>query len=164
MKKLILLSLSLVLLFSACGEKEDVKKDDDVTNQIDKNKLLELVNKSRSSGCDCGSVFFPAVGKVVWDNQLEEAAANHSEDMNTQDELTHTGSDNSSAGDRITRTGYVWSTYGENVAWNYSTEAAVVQGWLDSEGHCKNIMKGSFKEMGVALKGKYWTQVFATKQ
>jgi uncharacterized protein YkwD len=39
----------------------------------------------------------------------------------------------------------------------------VIDGWLKSPGHCKNLMDKSYKEMGVAKVGTYWTQEFATK-
>ena len=48
---------------------------------------------------------------------------------------------------------------------------AVVQGWLNSPGHCANMMSPGFTEMGVAFvvdrkseAGIYWTQVLATPQ
>jgi uncharacterized protein YkwD len=156
MKKVILI-LSLSVLFLNCNTEE-------VSSNLDKNKLLELINKSRTSGCKCGNTNYPAVSSVVWDNLLEQAAQTHSNDMNRRDKLSHKGSDGSSAGDRIERAGYDWSTYGENIAWNYSTEEEVVQGWLKSKPHCENIMKSNVTEMGVASNGKYWTQIFARPQ
>ncbi len=42
------------------------------------------------------------------------------------------------------------------------TEKKVIEGWLNSSGHCKNIMNGSVTEMGIATSGDYWTQVFAS--
>ncbi|MBL7110644.1 MAG: hypothetical protein ISS19_01735 [Bacteroidales bacterium] len=42
-----------------------------------------------------------------------------------------------------------------------STEKAVIEAWLDSPGHCKNIMNDKVTELGVATSGAYWTQVFA---
>jgi uncharacterized protein YkwD len=47
----------------------------------------------------------------------------------------------------------------------------VVREWLDSPGHCANIMAPQFKEMGVAFAAApqsdqriVWAQVFATPQ
>jgi uncharacterized protein YkwD len=40
----------------------------------------------------------PAVGAVVWNDQLAKAAYDHSVDMNTQDYFSHTGLDGSSPG------------------------------------------------------------------
>jgi uncharacterized protein YkwD len=57
----------------------------------------------------------------------------------------------------------MWKTYGENIANGYGTEQAVMTAWLASEGHCKNIMNASFKEIGAGREGNYWTQVFGAK-
>jgi len=39
----------------------------------------------------------------------------------------------------------------------------VIEGWLKSPGHCKNIMSQKYKEMGVARVGNYWTQTFGSQ-
>ena len=71
--------------------------------------------------------------------------------------------DGSNGGVRIERAGYDWATFGENIAMGYRTEKDVVADWLQSPGHCKNIMNRNFKEMGVARVGNYWTQEFGAK-
>ncbi|MDH3238519.1 MAG: CAP domain-containing protein, partial [Deltaproteobacteria bacterium] len=72
---------------------------------------------------------------------------------------------------RITRQGYQWWTYGENIAVGYQTVSAVMQAWLDSEGHCRNIMNPAFAEIGAAFAegqslgnpaAPYWTFDLAT--
>jgi uncharacterized protein YkwD len=80
----------------------------------------------------------------------------------------HRGSDGSTVGPRAARVGYKWRTVGENIAVGVETPEDVVQGWLDSPGHCANIMAPGFTEMGIAFvvdrkseAGIYWTQVFA---
>lgn len=130
---------------------------------VNKTTLLQLVNDIRQAGCTCGSTVMPPVPPVAWNDLLATAAFNHSSDMNTNDYFSHTGVNGSSAGDRITAVGYNWRAYGENIARGYSTEQAVMDGWIKSEGHCKNIMSSLFKEMGVARVGNYWTQEFGSK-
>ncbi|CAL9388589.1 CAP domain-containing protein [Streptomyces sp. enrichment culture] len=118
-------------------------------------KVVELVNAERGkAGCS----------PVKVNTALTEAAQNHSEDMAASGTMSHTGSDGSSPADRITRAGYSWSTYGENVAHGYSTPEQVMAGWMASPGHKKNILNCSFKEIGVGLAqpGSYWTQDFGT--
>lgn len=127
----------------------------------DEDKLLVLVNEIRSEGCNCGDDYFPPADDLVWNDTLELAAQNHSDDMNEHDNLSHTGSDGSDPGDRLHTVGYEWSTYGENVAVGFSSGEDVIEGWLDSPGHCRNIMNGNVTQMGVATSGSYWTQVFA---
>lgn len=105
----------------------------------------------------------PPVSPVTWNDQLATAAFNHSNDMNSNNYFNHNSPAGSTAGDRITAAGYTWRTYGENIARGYTSEQSVIDGWINSEGHCKNIMNPSFKEMGVARVGNYWTQEFGAR-
>lgn len=154
------------------------RKDDTVAEQTNNNNggktspgdstvhesvLLSLVNNIRKSGCTCGSTAMPAVAPVTWNNLLEKAALDHSVDMHKNNYFSHTGRDGSSPGHRITRAGYNWRAYGENIAKGQTTEQEVMNGWLQSEDHCKNIMSSNVNEMGVGRDGNYWTQIFAAK-
>ncbi|MDQ0988922.1 CAP domain-containing protein [Streptomyces sp. V3I7] len=118
-------------------------------------RIVELVNIERSKvGCQA----------VTLNSTLNKAAQAHSADMAAHQNMSHTGSDGSSPADRITRAGYAWSAYGENVAYGYSTPDQVMAGWMSSPGHKANILNCSFNEIGVGLAqpGSYWTQDFAT--
>ena len=135
--------------------------DDSNNKQVDKNQLLELVNSYRTSGCNCGSEgYFAPTTPVVWSTAIALTALDHSEDMNKKNFFSHTGSDGSDVGTRLRRRNYDWRMCGENIASGYKNEASVVEGWINSPGHCKNIMSPGFEEMGVARVGDYWTQVF----
>ncbi|MFH0180674.1 CAP domain-containing protein [Streptomyces cacaoi] len=118
-------------------------------------RIVQLVNAERSK-VGCSPLRLNAV--------LTKAAQAHSKDMAAHQNMSHTGSDGSSPGDRITRAGYDWSTYGENVAYGYATPEQVMAGWMSSPGHKANILNCAFKEIGVGLAqpGSYWTQDFAT--
>ncbi|MFE4415505.1 CAP domain-containing protein [Streptomyces sp. NPDC056821] len=116
-------------------------------------RVVELVNAERSkAGCSALTV----------NAKLTKAAQAHSEDMAAHRNMSHTGSDGSNPGDRITRAGYSWQSYGENVAYGYATPEQVMAGWMSSAGHKANILNCSFKEIGVGLAqpGNYWTQEF----
>ena len=65
--------------------------------------------------------------------------------------MTHTGSDGSNARQRLDRVGYAWRAYGENVAWNQQTPAAVMNAWMNSSGHRANILNCAFTEIGVGV-------------
>lgn len=134
-----------------------------------KDEILGLINQARSKGRKCGNDFFPAVAPISWNSQLYQAALSHSKDMASKNFFSHTGSNGNNPGDRITNAGYKWSTYAENIAAGYPNANAVMQGWLDSPGHCKAIMNKSVSEVAVAIAnggtyGIYWTQVFAHPQ
>lgn len=125
-------------------------------------KLLILVNNVRATGYKSKTTYYPPTTPVTWNDTLATAAQKHSDYMNAKKKFSHTGINNSDPGKRIATEGYQWSTYGENIAVGYPTEEAVIQGWLESEGHCRNIMNPDVTEMGIATSGAYWTQVFAT--
>ncbi|MFH8337573.1 CAP domain-containing protein [Streptomyces sp. AM6-12] len=118
-------------------------------------QIVQLVNAERAkAGCR----------PLTLDDKLTKAAQAHSADMAAHQNMSHTGSDGSDPGTRITRAGYSWSAYGENVAYGYSTAAEVMEGWMSSPGHRANILDCGFQEIGVGLAqpGSYWTQDFGT--
>jgi uncharacterized protein YkwD len=100
---------------------------------------------------------------------LGAAALAHSREMAAQSRFAHEGADGSTAGQRVARTGYRAALVGENIAAGPTSASEVVKGWLESPGHCANLMDARFTEMGLAYavdarstSGIYWTQVFAT--
>jgi uncharacterized protein YkwD len=166
--------ISLLLFASfitfSCQKSEVLPKDEVAGNEpattsptVNKSLILQLVNEVRTKGCQCGNTYYQPATPVSWNNQLEAAAYVHSADMNQNNFFSHTAPNGTNAGVRITNAGYNWRTYGENIASGYKTEASVVKGWVESEGHCKNIMNPAFKEMGVARAGNYWTQEFGAR-
>ncbi|NGO73860.1 CAP domain-containing protein, partial [Streptomyces boncukensis] len=120
-------------------------------------QIAALVNAERAkSGC----------GPVRVNGKLDAAAAKHSADMDRRDFFDHENPDGENPGDRITASGYRWSTYGENIARGQRSAAQVMRTWMDSPGHRANILNCDFKEIGVgrhdAAGGPWWTQVFGT--
>ncbi len=134
------------------------------------NAVMARVNQWRASGADCGSEGrFGAAAPLAWNASLAQAAAGHSKDMVANNFFSHTGSNGSSMGQRITATGYHWGAAGENIAAGQSTVQSVVDGWIASPGHCANIMNPAYQHVGVAcVKGTssnayptYWTMDLA---
>ena len=129
------------------------------------NEVLELVNEERSN---------VGLAPLESDSQLETIAEDHSESMAVNDFVGHQDpTDGSGPGDRIDEAGYEWSTWGENVAWGYSTPEEVIDGWMNSSGHRANILNPDFTEIGIGYEflendtgsvnyNHYWTQVFGT--
>lgn len=99
-------------------------------------------------------------------NRLNNAAQRHSDDMARNQFMSHTGSDGSTMGQRITATGYSFSRAGENVARGQRDVSGVMNSWVNSPGHYGNII-GQFTEVGFGLATdrdgrRSWTQKFAT--
>ena len=130
--------------------------------------ILASVNAVRASARTCGTRQFAAAPPVNWNPQLGEAALAHSRDMAARRYFAHRAKDGSMPADRAARAGYAWQRVGENIAFGQSTPDEAMAGWLDSPGHCANIMNPGFTEMGaaygVAAEKRsgivYWTQVF----
>ena len=130
-------------------------------------RVLQLTNRARAHGWTCGRRRFPPAPALSTAPALTRAALAHSRDMAAHDFFSHTGSDGSSPGERVTRAGYLWSEVGENIASGVSTPRQVVADWLASPYHCANIMTASFRQMGVAFAVNrdsrdviYWTEDF----
>jgi len=130
-------------------------------------RVLALTNEARATPRKCGQEAFEAAPPLRWNEQLEQAAARHAQDMAAHQYLEHRGRDGSSPSQRITRAGYRWRSVGENVAAGQATPEEVVEDWLTSPGHCANLMSPTFTELGVSfavnLQSKaavYWAQAF----
>jgi len=113
--------------------------------------VLARVNQARAAGADCGSEgsFAPAAA-VAWNDRLTQAAAGHSQDMAANNYFSHTSLDGRMLADRVNATGYTWGVLGENIAAGQPTVDSVVSAWMASPGHCANIMRPHFSEMGLA--------------
>jgi uncharacterized protein YkwD len=134
-------------------------------------RVLELVNAARAEGRRCGRRRFEPARPLALSALLTRAAAAHAADMAANGFMGHEGSDGSTAGERVNRAGYRWRSVGENVAAGQPDADAVVESWLDSPGHCANIMSPQFTEMGVAFVSAprselriLWAQVFAARR
>jgi len=123
-------------------------------------KMLAYINEIRAQGCTCGSTYFPPASPLTWNFSLQQAAERHASDMSTNQTTTHTGSDGSTAPDRITAAGYSYLTWAESLATGYASIEEVMQAWMDSPGHCANILDSRLTEVGVAQENCYWVQVF----
>ena len=151
----------LPLLLRSCSDKQDTPEDP--VAPIDKELLLTLVNAQRSQGCQCGDTYYPAVPPLTWNDQLASVAQKHSNEMAKYNKLSHNSQNGDDPGQRLSKAGYHWNAFAENVAVGYPDESAVIQGWIQSPAHCANIMNPNVKEMGVGKKDKYWTQVFGSR-
>jgi uncharacterized protein YkwD len=117
--------------------------------------VVAMVNEEReSAGCD----------PVSADDRLTSAAEGHSQDQADRGEMTHTGSDGSTSGERATRAGYEWSKIAENVASGTTSAERAMELWMESSGHRKNIIDCAYEHIGVAQVDGYWTQVFGRSE
>jgi uncharacterized protein YkwD len=132
-------------------------------------RTLQLVNNVRARGTRCGNELFGPAPPVSLSSTLGDVALGHADDMATNNYFEHEDLHGKSPSDRVRATGYQEKLVGENIAYGPKSVDEVVQGWLDSPGHCENIMDPRFVEMGIGYATShdskhalYWVQVLAT--
>ncbi|GAA4020221.1 CAP domain-containing protein [Actimicrobium antarcticum] len=130
---------------------------------------MSRINQVRASGRSCGGTGYAAVAALSWNDKLLAAAALHSADMAARNYFSHTGSDGSKGGERMTRAGYSWRVWAENIAAGQTSVSQAMQSWLDSPSHCAALMGPSAVEVGVSCTRNdagaykyYWTMEFGT--
>ena len=92
------------------------------------------------------------------DRDLARAARRHAADMTERRYFSHVSPGGSDLKDRLRRADYGkpgagWSA-GENLGWgtgDRATPAAMVDAWLASEGHKRNMLGRRFREVGVGV-------------
>lgn len=131
-------------------------------------RALELVNDVRARGIRCGSRAFAPAPPVSLSGALSGVAFGHATDMAAHDYFEHQDLAGHSPADRVRAVGYPEKLVGENIAYGPPSVEEVVQGWLDSPGHCENLMDPRFAQMGIASaagqaarRGLFWVQVLA---
>lgn len=159
MKTLALLSLAIITI-TACTAKRVTGTSESASPK----DLLNAVNKIRAKGCKCGGTYMAPVKALQWSDRLATAAQGHSNYMSRNKTLNHTGPKGATPGSRISATGYKWSFCAENIAMGQTTVEEVMRSWMNSPGHCKNIMNKNAAEMGAAKSGAYWTLNLAAPQ
>jgi uncharacterized protein YkwD len=126
-------------------------------------EVVAIVNQRRAQGADCGGEgsFGPAEA-LTMDSALRCAARVHTQDMADNGYFDHKNPAGEEPWDRMQRAGYSWSRAGENIAGGATTAEDVVDQWMDSDGHCANIMSPDFVHIGVGYvdDARLWTQVF----
>ena len=139
-------------------------------------KMLKLVNKARREGATCGegagaTVYAPGAAPLAADKKLKKAARAHARDMATNEFFAHAGSDGSSVADRAARYLAQCGAWGiaENIAAGYANPKLAFEGWMESPGHCRNIMNPDLEALGYYRKnfpgspyGVYHVQVFGS--
>ncbi len=124
-------------------------------------RIFDLINaERRHSG-------LPA---LVYNEQLDRMARIQAENMARFQKMAHTipGAQLPTLGDRARYVGYPYGRLAENVALGYPNAETVVEGWMSSPGHRRNILDGSVVETGIgvarsAAGGLYYCQVFGRR-
>lgn len=134
-------------------------------------EVLRLTNQARARGWNCATMRGGGQGlpPLKRHPELEVAALAQSAGMALHGYFDHRSTlDGSTPATRVQATGLRVQASAENIAGGQTSPQAVVDAWLRSPGHCRNIM-GDFTHLGVAHVERpetryrhFWTQVFAT--
>ena len=106
-----------------------------------------------------------AIGQppLRFNRRLGQAAMVHACDMLIHDFFDHRGSDGSNSQRRVRNAGYEDCIVAENIAWGYPQSQQIINGWMNSAGHRRNMMHPRIEEFGVGStqgpKGPYWVLV-----
>jgi len=94
--------------------------------------------------------------------QLSRVARYKSQDMADNHYFSHNSPTYGSPFRMMKQFGITYRTAGENIAKGYSSAKAVVNAWMNSEGHRANILNASYTQIGVGYvsSGNHWTQMF----
>lgn len=116
-------------------------------------EMLNRVNQERAR---------VGVGPLCYNKKLIASSVQHNNDMISMNKMDHRGSDGSRSWDRIKAQGYQYSTCAENVARGQSSVSIVMNSWMNSSGHRKNLLNPNFIHFGAAWGGSrnFWTQNF----
>ncbi len=124
------------------------------TDASARTEVLTLVNQERAKvGCSPLSTSAP----------LTSLAQNFSEDMAARGFFDHTDPDGDTPWDRAAQAG-VQGLGAENIARGQADAKAVMEAWMNSEGHRENILNCDYKTIGVGIHegsgGPWWVQNF----
>jgi uncharacterized protein YkwD len=128
-------------------------------------EIVVLVNQFRAQGANCGGEEMPPVGPLTMDPNLQCAARVHTKDMADRDFFDHDNPDGDGPSERMDAAGYDGRNWGENIAAGRDTPEETMDQWMNSPGHCTNIMAEDFTLIGVGYYpggeyGHLWTQTF----
>ncbi|MEH7390349.1 CAP domain-containing protein [Bacillus sp. JJ1474] len=119
-------------------------------------KVVELTNQERAKN---------GVPALQLDVNLSKVARAKSLDMKNKGYFDHNSPTYGSPFDMMKSFGITYRSAGENIAMGQRTPEEVVNAWMNSDGHRKNILNASFTHIGVGYvaEGNYWTQQFIGK-
>ncbi|MDY0942903.1 CAP domain-containing protein [Priestia megaterium] len=120
-------------------------------------KVVDLVNQEREK---------QGLKPLTLNKKLSDVARTKSKDMMEKGYFDHNSPTYGSPFDMMKQFGIEYTTAGENIAKGQQSPEEVMNAWMNSDGHRKNILNPDFTEIGVGyVKGDttYWTQQFIGK-
>ncbi|HEX5733704.1 MAG TPA: CAP domain-containing protein [Blastocatellia bacterium] len=133
--------------------RERVYTDDDLKPMIPDRRLrqiesleqqcLDEVNRHRERH---------GLGRLELSDELLEIARDYSRRMAEERFFSHTDPEGRTVRQRVSDAGIRWRVLGENLAYSngyHNPVAASMNGWMDSEGHRRNILDPSYRQTAI---------------
>lgn len=119
-------------------------------------EVLELTNAERAAH---------GLAPLLLHESASTTAYDHSWDMDLRDFFDHTNPDGDGPPERLGHRGVLFRFAGENIARGHDSPQQVVQAWMESESHRKNILYPGWTHIGIGVhsgpsNGPWWTQEF----
>ena len=105
-------------------------------------EVVDLVNIERAKA---------GLNPLTLDSSISNVATKKSQDMIDNNYFSHNSPTYGSPFDMLKKFGISYKTAGENIAMGQKTPKEVVNAWMNSEGHRKNIMNPNFSKIGVGV-------------
>ena len=136
-------------------EKQPSEQQGYQLNQFEQ-QVVELTNQERAKA---------GLSPLKVDLELSRVARIKSQDMRDQGYFNHNSPTYGSPFDMMRNFGISYRTAGENIAMGQRSPQEVVNAWMNSDGHRRNILNPNFTHIGVGYvaDGNYWTQQFIGK-
>lgn len=138
----IFLFASFLILFSP---------DLSFASSIRAEKIIELTNQARNEN---------GLNPLSPSSQLVQAAQNKAEDMVKRNYWSHETPEGDPFWHFVEQVGYNWSVLGENLAADFETPQGVVNAWLGSHSHRRNILNKNYQEIGVGVSGNIVVAIY----
>ncbi|WP_079528856.1 CAP domain-containing protein [Halobacillus hunanensis] len=143
--------------FEADGNNTGTNKQrvDEVTGAFQE-QVVQLTNQARKKN---------GLKPLKINSELSKVAKKKSTDMAKNNYFAHISPTYGSPIQMLKQFGIEFNYAAENIAVGQKTPDEVVQDWLDSPGHRKNIMNEQVTQIGVGYteEGQHWTQLFISK-
>lgn len=129
-------------------------EQDNTTSASYVQQVIDLVNEERAKA---------GLSPLTESSSVAQAADIRAKEIATS--FSHTRPDGSSFSTALQQSGASYRGAGENIAYGQRTPEAVMNSWMNSQGHRANILNENYTTIGVgyyedANGTDYWTQLF----
>lgn len=110
---------------------------------LEKEALVRLTNEARSAN---------GLTELTGNPLLDTVAEERARDMLDKQYFAHVSPTGEGASDVAQRTGYPYKVIAENIAkGSFLTNQKLIDGWMQSPGHRKNILSPEVREIGISI-------------